>query len=62
MQIGPNVGEGLKGLLDEKGLCKYHDPETLLCTNYENRPSDCRTWPGDVVCPFTDCPYGTRRR
>lgn len=37
--------------------CKYYDPETRNCTNYENRPSICREFPGSGTCKYRGCTY-----
>ena len=32
--------------------CKYWDEGTMLCKNYENRPSMCRKFPYEEPCPY----------
>lgn len=35
--------------------CKYFDPKTRNCTNYENRPAMCSTFPTSDVCKYRGC-------
>lgn len=37
--------------------CKHFDTKTRLCTDYENRPNMCRSYPNGIACTFKGCGY-----
>jgi Fe-S-cluster containining protein len=44
---------------DHKGVyhytCKHFDVATRNCTDYEDRPRMCRSFPNDRPCPYEGC-------
>ena len=65
-ELGPlEFLRGIEYVTKEKDIiripckCRNLDSETNLCTDYENRPVDCRIFPQHTVCLYIpkECKY-----